>query len=52
MILVGDGKPTAHWGATVWNNGKDDITQDEQGMATLKNLGRRVAEVALACRAK
>ncbi|MCS7303923.1 MAG: flavodoxin family protein [Thermoguttaceae bacterium] len=52
MILVGDGKPTAHWGATVWNNGKDDITQDEIGMATLKNLGRRVAEVALACRGK
>lgn len=50
MILVGDGKPTAHWGATVWNNGKDDITQDEIGMAMLKNLGRRVAEVALACR--
>ncbi|HOM17438.1 MAG TPA: flavodoxin family protein [Thermoguttaceae bacterium] len=50
MVLVGDGKPTAHWGATVWNNGKDDITQDEMGMATLKNLGRRVAEVALACR--
>ncbi len=50
MIVVGDGKPTAHWGATVWNNGKDDITQDDVGMATLKNLGRRVAEVALACR--
>jgi len=52
MLLVGDGKPTAHWGATVWNNGTDDITQDEFGMATSKNLGRRVAEVALACRAK
>lgn len=50
MLLVGDGKPTAHWGATVWNNGKDDITQDEAGMAMLKNLGRRVAEVVLACR--
>lgn len=49
MILVGDGKPTSHWGGTVWNNGKDDITQDEIGMATLKNLGRRVAEVALTC---
>ena len=47
MILVGDGRPTAHCGATLWNNGKDDITHDEPGVATAKNLGRRVAEVAL-----
>jgi len=46
MILVGDGRPTAHCGATLWNNGKDDISQDEPGVATAKNLGRRVAEVA------
>jgi len=45
MILVGDGRPTAHCGATLWNN-KDDISQDELGIATAKNLGRRVAEVA------
>lgn len=47
MILVGDGRPTSHCGATLWNNGKDDITHDEPGVATAKNLGRRVAEVAL-----
>jgi len=47
MVVVGDGRPTAHWGATVWNNGKDDISQDEFGVGTLKNLGRRVAEAAL-----
>jgi len=47
MILVGDGRPTAHRGATLWNNGKDDITQDELGVSTARNLGRRVAEVAL-----
>jgi multimeric flavodoxin WrbA len=47
MVIVGDGRPTCHWGATVWNSGKDDISQDEFGLATLKNLGRRVAEVAL-----
>jgi multimeric flavodoxin WrbA len=47
MIVVGDGRPTAHTGATVWNNGKDDISQDEFGLGTVKNLGRRVAEVAL-----
>jgi multimeric flavodoxin WrbA len=47
MIIVGDGKPTGHTGATVWNNGKDDITTDEFGMSTARNLGRRVAEIAL-----
>lgn len=47
MVLVGDGRPTGHWGGTVWNNGKDDISQDEFGLGTVKNLGRRVAEVAL-----
>ena len=47
MIVVGDGRPTAHTGATVWNNGKDDISKDEFGLGTVKNLGRRVAEVAL-----
>jgi multimeric flavodoxin WrbA len=47
MILVGDGRPTAHFGATLWNNGSDDIRQDEFGLTTARNLGRRVAEVAL-----
>ena len=47
MIIVGDGRPTAHIGATVWNNGKTPVTEDQFGMATAKNLGRRVAEVAL-----
>ncbi|MCA9436182.1 MAG: flavodoxin family protein [Candidatus Omnitrophica bacterium] len=47
VLLVGDGLPTAHWGGTLWNMSDDDITQDEIGLATAKNLGRRVAEVAL-----
>ena len=47
MVVVGDGRPTCHTGATVWNSGKDDISQDEFGLGTVKNLGRRVAEVAL-----
>ncbi len=46
MIIVGDGRPTAHWGATLWNNWKDDILKDEFGLSTAKNLGRHVAEVA------
>ena len=47
MIIVGDGRPTARIGATVWNDGKSPVTEDEFGMDTAKNLGRRVAEVAL-----
>ena len=50
MIVVGDGRPTAHSGATLWNFANDDIAQDEIGLATAKNLGRRVAEVSLAMR--
>ena len=47
MVIVGDGRPTGHFGATLWNNGDDDISDDEFGVSTAKNLGRRVAEVAL-----
>ncbi len=47
MIVVGDGRPTAHIGGTLLNNGKDDISGDEFGLSTAKNLGRRVAEVAV-----
>jgi multimeric flavodoxin WrbA len=49
MVLVGDGRPTAHTGATLWNQG-DDISKDEFGLSTARNLGRRVAEVALKMR--
>lgn len=47
MVIVGDGKPTGHFGATVWNSANDDISQDEFGLSTTRNLGRRIAEVAL-----
>ena len=47
MVVVGDGRPSCHTGATVWNSGNDDISKDEFGLSTAKNLGRRVAEVAL-----
>ena len=46
MIVVGDGRPTAHFGATLVNQG-DDISGDEFGLMTARNLGRHVAEVAL-----
>ncbi len=47
MIIVGDAKPGARIGATVWNDGKADVTRDEFGMTTARNLGIRVAETAL-----
>lgn len=47
MIIVGNGRPAPRIGATVWNSGKGDVTEDEFGMATTRNLGRRIAEVAL-----
>ena len=46
VVIVG-GKPGAHQGATLWNAYNDDITKDEFGMATAKQLGTRVAEAAL-----
>lgn len=50
MIVVGDSAPTSHWGGTVWNSTKaneGDVTWDEFGMDTTRNLGKHVAEVAL-----
>ncbi len=47
LIIVGESRPSAHFGPGVWNN-KDfaQITDDEVGMTAVKNLGRRVAQVA------
>jgi len=46
MIVVGDARPTGHFGATLVNS-NDDISKDEFGIGTAKNLGRHVAEIAL-----
>lgn len=46
-VMIVGGKPGAHQGATLWNAYKDDITKDEFGIATAKQLGIRVAEAAL-----
>ncbi len=54
MVVVGDAPPTSHWGGTVWSGNPmvsagatPDITRDQEGMASVKNLGRRVAEIAV-----
>lgn len=46
MIIVGDGQPSARIGATLWNQ-DDSISEDAFGNDTAKNLGRRVAELAI-----
>ncbi|MCL2349299.1 MAG: flavodoxin family protein [Planctomycetaceae bacterium] len=45
MILAVDGPPTSHWGGTLWNQ-NDTVSADEPGIATAKNLGTRIAELA------
>ena len=54
MIVVGDAPPTGHWGGTVWSGNPavstgptPDIARDAEGIASVKNLGRRVAEMSL-----
>ncbi len=47
MILVGDGKPGAHFGGTMWSGHPDGVEHDNVGLETVRSLGRRVAEVAL-----
>lgn len=49
MILVSEGRPTARLGGILVSV-KDDVSQDQTGMATARSLGRRVAEVALLLR--
>jgi multimeric flavodoxin WrbA len=46
VIVVGDGKPIGHPGATLQSE-KESIDTDESGRASAQGLGRRVAEVAL-----
>ena len=47
MIVVGDGKPGAHFGGAMWGGHPDGIEKDEPGLATVESLGQRVAQVAL-----
>ncbi len=47
MIVVGAGRPTTRCGAAVWNQKDKDVTEDETGMQAVRDVGRRVAELAL-----
>ena len=46
MIIVSEGRPTSHYGATLWSGHPDGIEKDAFGLETARNLGKRVAEVA------
>jgi multimeric flavodoxin WrbA len=47
MVVVSEGKPTSHYGATLWSGHPDGIEKDTFGLETARNLGKRVAEVAI-----
>ncbi len=47
MVIVGDGRPGAHLGGTVWSGYPGGWTEDAEGMKTAEAVGRRVAEVAM-----
>jgi multimeric flavodoxin WrbA len=47
IIIVGDGAPLAHYGGTGVGGAKEDTESDVIGLETSRNLGKRVAELAL-----
>jgi len=47
MILVGDGHTTFHYGGTIWSGHPQGFADDAFGLETVRNLGRRVASLAL-----
>jgi multimeric flavodoxin WrbA len=47
MVVVSEGRPTSHYGATLWSGHPDGIEKDTFGLETTRNLGKRVAEVAV-----
>jgi len=47
VVIVGDGAPLAHYGGTGVGGAKNDAENDEIGLKTSQNLGRRVAELAI-----
>ena len=47
MVIVSEGQPTSHYGATLWSGHPDGIEKDAFGLETARNLGKRLAEVAV-----
>ena len=45
MIVVGDNDPTAHYGGTGVGKSPGDCKNDDIGLETARNLGKKIAEV-------
>ena len=45
MIVIGDGMKTAHFGASLYSGIDGGIENDEIGLITARNLGRRMAGI-------
>jgi multimeric flavodoxin WrbA len=52
LIVVGDAPPSGHWGGTAWSGAEGGVEKDESGLATARNLGRRIAGVVKMLHAK
>jgi len=46
-IIVGDGAPMAHYGGAGVSGAAGEASEDDMGLLTSMNLGKRVAELAL-----
>lgn len=47
IVCVSDGLDTSHFGATLFSGGQGGLNADSFGLRTAKNLGRRVARLAI-----
>ncbi len=47
MICVSDGRDSAHFGGALFSGGPNGIEADEDGLNTVRNLGRRVARLSV-----
>jgi len=45
MIVVPDASPTSHFGGNLWSGHPDTIENDDHGIKTSENLGKKVAEI-------
>lgn len=52
MVIVGDGYSTYHFGGTIWSGHPNGYEQDEFGLETSRNLGKRVVDIAQKMSAK
>ena len=52
LLVVGDAPPSGHWGGTAWSGAEGGVEKDEPGLATARNLGRRIAGVVKMLNAK